>query len=205
MQWIAWIGFVLAIGCLGMTAPDAGAAQPVRIELTGEVTASDIFTLVPGDPVTVSLYVDAQTSDENPTLGEFAATAPGTFSYQFKTFQSATGDILEITADAVSGDWNSELFDSQAGGLIEIAIAVDGVGLAPDQILPNHASLTSSTGFFEIVSGPLAFATIEVEFQTVEIVPIVIPVPALGGIGFTLLVGGLAAAARRRLQGFDGA
>jgi hypothetical protein len=62
---IAWIGFVLAIGCLGMTAPDAGAAQPVRIELTGEVTASDIFTLVPGDPVTVSLYVDAQTSDEN--------------------------------------------------------------------------------------------------------------------------------------------
>jgi hypothetical protein len=173
----------------------------VRIELTGEVTASDFFTLVPGDAVTVSLYVDAQTSDENPTLGEFAATAPGTFSYQFKTFASATGDILEITADAVSGDWNSELFQSQAGPM-EIAIAVDGVGLAPDQILPNHASLTSSTGFFEFVGGPYLFATVEVEFQTVEIV---IPVPALGGIGFTLLVGGLAAAARRRLQGFDGA
>jgi hypothetical protein len=201
---IAWIGFVLAIGCLGMTARDAGAAQPVRIELTGEVTASDFFTLVPGDPVTVSLFVDAQASDENPTLGEFAATAPGTFSYQFKTFPSATGDILEITADAVSGDWNSELFQSQAGPM-EIAIAVDGVGLAPDQILPNHASLTSSTGFFEFVGGPYAFGTIEVEFQTVEIVPIVISVPALGGIGFTLLVGGLAAAARRCLQGFDGA
>jgi len=180
---ITRIGKLLASACVGLTTLDAGAAQPVRIDLTGEVTASDLFTLVPGDPVSVSLYVDAQTSDENPTPGEFAATLPGTFAYQFKTFPMATGDILEISADASSGDWSGELFDPTAGGPTEIAIALDGVGLASDQILPNYASLTSSTGFWEIVGGPLAFATTEVEFHSVEIVPIVIQVPALGAAG----------------------
>jgi hypothetical protein len=196
------IVLALLVG-LASTAVAAGAATPVRIDLIGEVTESDFFTVVPGDPVAFWLHVDAATADENPASGEFAATNPGSFAFQLKDLAIGTGDILAISADVGTGAWNGALLDSNPAAPAEIAIVLHGLGLTPDQILPNHASFVSGTGSFDIVGGPWAFATIEVAILSVEIVPIEVPVPAFGfaarsGLALLLLLLGTTRAGHPR-------
>ena len=71
--------FVLHDGGLCVAPLRSAQADPARIDLAGEVTASTLFTLSPGDPVHMTIFVDSEAPDENPAAGAYLATAPGTF------------------------------------------------------------------------------------------------------------------------------
>jgi hypothetical protein len=189
---------VISFAVLGI-AP--AFAEPVRIDLFGEVASTTLppGTTDPGDPVTISIFVDSQASDENAAAGPYLATAPGTFVFVVKENPPGGGDVLSISADASSGDWEGNLFTTDPGASHPVEISLTGLGMTPDQILPDFASFTSGTAFFDGTFTPFAF-TVDVDLFDVDIVPLSSPpVPALP-IGARLFLSLLLIGAGLRLR-----
>jgi len=196
---------VVVLGCaLALLHASGAAAAPVRIDLTGEVSATDVSTLFPGDPVTIALFVDSGTADEDAAANLYFATGPGNVVYQFAANTPGTADIVSVSADAVAGEWSAELLTTDPGFALPVDISLGGSGPTPDQILPDFAPLTSGTAHFDLSITPFG-SFIDVDLTAVEIQPLPragIPVPATSaegsGILVLLLFGSASAAMRGR-------
>jgi hypothetical protein len=184
-------------------APSAARADPVRIDLTGEIAATDFVTLSPGDPVVISLFVDSNTPDEDGAPNAFLATAPGTVEFQFADNTPGNADVLSISADAGSGEWAGDLVTTDPPAPSPVAVTLAGLGLTPDQILPDYASLTSGTAHFDSML-PFGGTFIDVDLIGIDIVPLAGPAPPVpavsvrGRLSLALLVLGAGCSALDR-------
>ncbi len=167
-------------------------AEPVRIELYGEVTSTTLppfGSIWPGDFILLKITVDALAPDEDGTAGSYRATAPGTFEF-FLTDEDSNepnylnylggGDVLAISADAVTGDWVGDLSETTVPWpLFPVTVSLNGLGMTPDQILPDFANFVSGTEFFDANHVPIYGFTIDVDVLEVDIFPEATSVPAL--------------------------
>jgi len=191
---------VRLVGLFAVVALRPALAEPVRIDLFGEISESSLPTALPGDPVTIAIYVDSETPDEDAAAGAYAATAPGTGEFQWKDATPGPLDVLSISADTSSGEWTGNLSALPPEIGYPVTISLNGLGMTSDQILPDFTSFTTGTALFDASWTAYAFVVL-VDVQSVEVVtlpdPPPVPVPA-AATGSRLLLGvGILASVRR--------
>jgi hypothetical protein len=175
----------------------AAQATPVQITLAATITVDGTGAAPPGTLIDLNLFVDDLTPDEDPAAGLFLATNPGVADAFLLV--DVLGPILSVTADSTGGDWKAS-GELVALGLITLPfqVVMNGVGLTPDQILPDFSGafsgeiivdVTPLAGLINPLPGPEVRATI----NTITIAPVPEPsLVALLGLGL-----GLAATVRR--------
>jgi hypothetical protein len=192
----------LVLATIVTLAAATAFAEPVRIDLAGEIASSSLPNSSPGDPFSISLFVDAQAPDENGAPGAYLATTPGTGQFQWKDATPGTMELLSVSSNASSGEWVAELWTDPIAGSHPVTVSLSGLGMSPDQVLPDFTSFTNGTAFFD---GSLTWFSfvIYVDVLSVEIVSLEEPpsVPALpagsGLLVYLLIVIASARSARR--------
>ncbi len=148
MRRCAPLRFFLSLACVWavsvfVAAP--GLAAPVELLIEGDLFAA-------GDPaplpVSVSLVVESTQPDENPASNVYLATDHGAFTLDTVLAPSAPpinliGTPSQITADAVAGAWGFDITIDLGLATVDADLEFLGLGLTPDQILPDFTSIQS--------------------------------------------------------------
>lgn len=190
--------FALFVGAALLMLGVAAQATPVQITVAATITVDGTGVAPPGTPIDLNLFVDDLTPDEDPAAGLFLATNPG--AADAFLIVDVLGPILSVTADATGGDWSATGELVALGAItLPFQVVLNGVGLTPDQILPDFSGafsgeiivdVTPLAGLINPLPGPEVRATI----NSITIGPV--PEPSLAvllGLGV-----GLAATLRKR-------
>jgi len=118
-------------------------ATAMKVSLSAVVTVDGTGVAPPGTAITLDLFLDDQTADENSIPGSFLATNPGTAASLLLV--PVSGPVQSVSADATAGNWTA------SGGLVAIGVitlpfqvVLNGVGRSPDQILPDFSGAPRS-------------------------------------------------------------
>ena len=84
-------------------------------------------------------------------------------------------------ADSGSGQWLGDLLVTE-GISHPVSLSLDGLGMTPDQVLPDFASFTSGTSLFDASMTAYEF-TVDVRWDTVDIVLLPDPGPSVPTMG----------------------
>ena len=175
------------------------AAQAAIMNVTIGATVTHSYglgTFVPvGSSLALTLYLDTDNPDADPTVGAFTATN----NSNLDSFL-----IVPVTGSAAvsssgSNNWSATgLLDLTAtidGLYLPYSVTISGTGMTPDQILPNFSSVTG--GLITVDTSQIVDTGTQI-LATVNSVSISeVPVPAAAWL-FGSSVLGLAGVARRR-------
>ena len=175
----------IAILALGLHLVSAGgaAAAPIVIEMAGEGAREGIPGIV---DIAVTLTIDDAYPDGDPTSGMYLASNHGDVVVTSGSTLSTTASL--IAADSSAGTWTLDftVFEPTLSVFADTQIIFTGLGLTPDQIVPDFDSITSGVWTTSISGLPDVVGTIAI-----------VPEP---GTGLLVALGLAGLGARRRLR-----
>jgi hypothetical protein len=131
--------FVVTIGLVAWAT--AASAAAVTYLITTNVTFDSNGFIGIGNALLLELELESTTPDENPAIGAFLSTLPGTLFTDFGLVPSVA--LSEISAPGVAGDWTAwGTGSAPLVGSLQWTLDLLGLGLTPDQTLPDFDTLT---------------------------------------------------------------
>jgi len=180
--------FVFIIGLVAWAT--AASAAPVTYVITTNITFDPNGFIGIGNALLLELELESTTADENPTIGAYLSTLAGTMYTDYGLVPSVA--VSEISAPGGAGDWTaSGTGSAPLIGSLQWTLDLLGLGLTPDQILPDFDSLTGGELLVSSSTGPLLGADV--------VSVLAIPEPGTAALlGLGLLGLGLRSAKPRR-------
>lgn len=169
-----------------LLAASSAQATPVQVIINAHVTAipTALQGLVPlGSSITATLTLQSTTPDEDPAAGAFLATnLGGTIATVLVVPVMGTVDSVTTTG---STSWSSMATIVALNQPLPTTTVLTGMGMTPDQILPDFASLTGGTVSVDLTnlnqtSGAVA------DVDSIQIVPEPMELLLLGMAGLAM-------------------
>ncbi len=183
------IALLWALIACAMCIATSALAAPMTYQVDVTVTYDELGLIGVGNTHPLLLTIESTTPDTDPTSGEFSALGGGSFDPQL--IGTGAEPIDDIVASAISGTWStSGVQHPVLLNPIPWTIELIGIGLTPDQALPDFDLLTGGTLWSGVDTTP--FITGDITGLTL------VPEPSTG---LLVALGVATLAARRRRAG----
>jgi hypothetical protein len=151
----------MALALIGATAAQA---TPTPVQVTTTVTFNDMGYPAVGSQLVLDFLFDSDKLDEDPAAGSYLATDHGSLDtglvipgsvHELRALNSleiSAGDSIDLWALSGTADVITQ-------GTLPFNLAIIGLGLTPDQILPDFTSLSGGALNVDLAAGGAGFGT----------------------------------------------